>query len=106
MGNGLSLLAKASCKTLIENAAVNAVIDDNTKEIVYRENVDISVPIPSPRGPVSCVLHGVQSMSIHDIGAQIATFKVNARDDKLTVDDMGESTFGITDTGVAGGMMG
>merc|ERR1711963_974130 len=70
--NGLSFIVKASCKALIEEPGVNAVIDDGTKEIVYRENVDISVPIPSPRGLASCVLHNVQSMSIHQIGTQIA----------------------------------
>jgi len=102
----LSVFAKASSNALMETPGVNAVIDDGAKEIVYRDYVDISIPIPSPRGPVSCVLRGVESMSILDIERAITGFVEKAAKDEVSVEDMSGATFGITDTGVAGGMMG
>lgn len=102
----LSLFAKASACALQEVPGVNAVIDDDTKESVYRDNVDISVPIPSPRGPVSCVLKAVDAMSIRDIEYTIHGLIDKAGKDELAVEDMLGATFGITDTGTAGGMLG
>jgi len=102
----LSVFAKASSNALMEIPGVNAVIDDSSKEIVYRDYTDISIPIPSPRGPVTCVLRGVESKTVLDIELEIAGLVEKAANDDLSVDDMMGATFGITDTGVAGGMMG
>eukprot|EP00927_Polykrikos_kofoidii_P079651 TRINITY_DN76448_c0_g1_i1.p1 TRINITY_DN76448_c0_g1~~TRINITY_DN76448_c0_g1_i1.p1 ORF type:complete len:618 (-),score=158.05 TRINITY_DN76448_c0_g1_i1:81-1727(-) len=102
----LSLYVKASALALQEEPGVNAFIDDEAKEIVYRDYVDLSVPIPSPRGNISCVLRDVQAMSVVDIERKLAGFMERARSDTLNVEDMGSSTFGIIDTGAVGGMMG
>ena len=48
----MSAFTIASAKALQEIPAVNAVIDDETKEIVYRNYVDISVAVASPAGLV------------------------------------------------------
>lgn len=101
----LSLFAKASANALAEVPAINAVIDDATSEIVYRDYVDLSVPIPSPRGPVSCVLQNVESMSVRDIELKLQDLNSKAAKDQLSVDDIVGPTFGINDAGVAGGML-
>jgi len=102
----LSLFAKASCCALMETPSVNALIDDGSKETVFRDYADISVPIPSPRGMISCVIRDVQSLSVRDIEHKIAGLADKARRDELAVEDLGDSTFGIVDSGVAGGMLG
>jgi len=102
----LSVFVKASACALLEEPGVNGWIDDGTNETIYREYCDISIPIPSPRGPVSCVVRDAQAMSIRDVEYTIAGFVERAAKDELAVDDMSGATFGITDTGVAGGMLG
>ncbi len=42
---------------------MNAVIDDATNEIVYRNYVDISVAVASPTGLVVPVLRNTEKMS-------------------------------------------
>lgn len=101
----LSLFVKACSQTLLEIPGVNAATDDENKEIVYHEYTDISVPIVTMRGPISCVLRNVESMSIHEIEATIANLKVKAMEGAL-LEDLTGGTFSIVDAGIAGGMLG
>ncbi|CAJ0949368.1 unnamed protein product [Ranitomeya imitator] len=48
------------------------VIDDSAKEIVYRDYIDISVAVSTPRGLVVPVLRNVESMNFADIERTIA----------------------------------
>ena len=57
------VLLQASTSALMEIPAVNAVIDDNTNEIVYRNFVDISVAVASPNGLVVPVLRNTERMN-------------------------------------------
>lgn len=56
-------LCQASSSALLETPAVNAVIDDTTNEIVYRNYNDISVAVASPTGLVVPVLRNTEKMS-------------------------------------------
>lgn len=47
----------------MEIPAVNAVIDDATGEIVYRNYVDVSVAVASPNGLVVPVLRNTEQMN-------------------------------------------
>lgn len=47
----------------MEIPAVNAVIDNATSEVVYRNYVDISVAVASPTGLVVPVLRNTELMS-------------------------------------------
>eukprot|EP00930_Biecheleria_cincta_P095095 TRINITY_DN87118_c0_g1_i1.p1 TRINITY_DN87118_c0_g1~~TRINITY_DN87118_c0_g1_i1.p1 ORF type:complete len:580 (+),score=136.56 TRINITY_DN87118_c0_g1_i1:43-1740(+) len=102
----LSMITKASCLALAEVPGVNAVIDDATKETVWRDYMDISIPIPSPRGVISCTIRDAQNMSIRDLEHEIAGFADRARSDSLAVSDISDPTFGIVDAGISGGMLG
>jgi 2-oxoglutarate dehydrogenase E2 component (dihydrolipoamide succinyltransferase) len=102
----LSMFAKASALALGEEPGVNGVIDDGTGEIVYRDYSDISVPIPSPRGIVSCTLSDCHQKSLKDMEVEIANLMSKARKDELALTDMSSPTFGITDSGTSGGMLG
>lgn len=54
---------QASTMALQEIPAVNGMIDDATKEIVYRNYVDVSVAVASPNGLVVPVLRNTENMS-------------------------------------------
>jgi 2-oxoglutarate dehydrogenase E2 component (dihydrolipoamide succinyltransferase) len=58
----MSAFAKAACLALKEIPAANASIEGD--EIVYRDFVDLSVAVATPKGLVTPVVRGADSMSL------------------------------------------
>merc|ERR1739844_683236 len=106
MGGFMSAFVQASTAALQELPAVNAYIDDETKEIVYREYCDISVAVASPGGLVVPVLRNTETMTFADVERTIAMYGQKARDGTLALDDMSGGTFTISNGGVFGSLMG
>lgn len=102
----MSAFVKAATAALQEIPSVNAYIDNETKEIVYREFVDISVAVASPAGLVVPVLRNTETMSFADVERNIAAYGQKAREGNLTLDDMTGGTFTISNGGVFGSLMG
>ena len=100
----MSAFLSASAAMLKEIPAVNGVIDGG--DIVYRNYVDISVAVSSPRGLVVPVLRNVESMSYMDIEKKLGELAVKARNDQIAVEDMAGGTFTVSNGGVFGSMMG
>ena len=102
----MSAFVKAATAALMEIPSVNAYIDDATKEIVYRDFVDISVAVASPTGLVVPVLRNTETMSFADVERNIAMYGKKAQDGSLSLDDMAGGTFTISNGGVFGSLMG
>jgi 2-oxoglutarate dehydrogenase E2 component (dihydrolipoamide succinyltransferase) len=102
----MSAFVKASTAALQELPAVNAYIDDATKEIVYRQYMDVSVAVASPSGLVVPVLRNTEAMSFKDIEKQIALYGKKAKEGSLALEDMAGGTFTISNGGVFGSLLG
>ncbi|XP_029972634.1 dihydrolipoyllysine-residue succinyltransferase component of 2-oxoglutarate dehydrogenase complex, mitochondrial [Salarias fasciatus] len=102
----MSAFVKAAAYALSDQPAVNAVIDDTTKEIVYRDYVDISVAVATPKGLVVPVIRNVEGMNFADIEKAINLLGEKARKNELAVEDMDGGTFTISNGGVFGSMFG
>lgn len=102
----MSAFVKAAAYALADQPAVNAVIDDTTKEIVYRDYVDISVAVATPKGLVVPVIRNVEGMNFADIEKAISLLGDKARKNELAVEDMDGGTFTISNGGVFGSMFG
>eukprot|EP00397_Hematodinium_sp_SG-2012_P016325 GEMP01016653.1.p1 GENE.GEMP01016653.1~~GEMP01016653.1.p1 ORF type:complete len:524 (+),score=163.08 GEMP01016653.1:139-1710(+) len=102
----MSIFCKAVALSLQEIPSINAVIDDATNEVVFRDYVDISVAVSSPRGLVVPVLRNVESMSFLQIEQHLAHLAAKARNDSITMDDMAGGTFTVSNGGVFGSMLG
>lgn len=100
----MSTFAKASAVALMDQPAVNAVIDGS--DIIYRDYVDISIAVATPKGLVVPVLRNVEKMNYADIERGISDLGVKARDGKLAVEDMDGGTFTISNGGVFGSLFG
>ncbi|XP_060076472.1 dihydrolipoyllysine-residue succinyltransferase component of 2-oxoglutarate dehydrogenase complex, mitochondrial-like [Ylistrum balloti] len=100
----MSAFVKASAFALEDQPAVNAVIDD--KEIVYRDYIDISVAVSTPKGLVVPVLRNVAKMNYADIEIEIAALGEKARAGALAIEDMDGGTFTISNGGVFGSLFG
>lgn len=102
----MSVFVKACTSALQEVPAINAYIDDEAKEIVYRDYCDVSVAVASPNGLVVPVLRNTEYMSFADVERTIALFGKKAREGSLSLDDMTGGTFTISNGGVFGSLMG
>lgn len=102
----MSVFVKAATAALQEVPSVNAYIDDATKEVVYRDFVDISVAVASPNGLVVPVLRNTEHMSFADVERNIAAYGKKAQEGNLSLDDMAGGTFTISNGGVFGSLMG
>ncbi|KAM9787942.1 dihydrolipoyllysine-residue succinyltransferase component of 2-oxoglutarate dehydrogenase complex, mitochondrial [Syngnathus typhle] len=102
----MSAFVKAAAYALTDQPVVNAVIDDTTKEIVYRDYVDISVAVATPKGLVVPVIRNVEGMNFADIEKTINMLGEKARKNELAVEDMDGGTFTISNGGVFGSMFG
>jgi 2-oxoglutarate dehydrogenase E2 component (dihydrolipoamide succinyltransferase) len=102
----MSVFVKACTSALQEIPSVNAFIDDETKEVVYRDYCDVSVAVASPNGLVVPVLRNTEYMTFADVERTIALFGQKAKDGTLSLDDMSGGTFTISNGGVFGSLMG
>ncbi|KAL5480813.1 KGD2 [Sanghuangporus weigelae] len=100
----MSAFAKASCLALKEIPAANASIEED--EIVYRDYVDLSVAVATPRGLVTPVVRNAEQMGFVEIEREIAALGKKARDGKLSIEDMAGGTFTISNGGVFGSLFG
>jgi len=87
----MSAFARASVLALKEIPAANASIEGDS--IVYRDYVDLSVAVATPKGLVTPVLRNAESMGFLDIEKGIVDLGKKARDGKLTIEDMAGGTF-------------
>jgi len=100
----MSAFVKASAYALQQQPTVNAVIEG--QEMVYRDFVDISVAVATPKGLVVPVLRNVQDMNYADIEKGIADLGNKAKKNQLSVEDMDGGTFTISNGGVFGSLFG
>jgi len=100
----MSAFVKASAYALTKQPTVNAVIDG--QETVYRDFVDISVAVATPKGLVVPVLRNVEAMSYADIEKGIAALGQKAKNNELALEDMDGGTFTISNGGVFGSLFG
>lgn len=100
----MSAFVKAAACALADQPTVNAVIDGN--EIVYRDYIDISVAVATPKGLVVPVLRNLDTMNYADIEKAIAAMGEKAKNNALAVEDMDGGTFTISNGGVFGSLFG
>lgn len=100
----MSAFIKASAYALQDQPIVNAVIDG--QDIIYRDYIDISVAVATPRGLVVPVVRNVETMNFADIEINIAALGEKARKGKLAIEDMDGGTFTISNGGVFGSLLG
>ena len=87
----MSAFAKACTIALNEIPAANASIEGD--EIVYRDYVDLSVAVATPKGLVTPVVRNAEGMNFVDIEREVAALGKKARDGKLSLEDMSGGTF-------------
>ena len=99
----MSFFVKACVTALKEIPDVNAEIQDNN--IIYKNFYNIGVAVGTDQGLVVPVVRDADKKSIIEIEKEIFDLGNKARSGKLSITDMQEGTFTVSNGGVYGSLM-
>ena len=99
----LGFVIKAVSLSLRQHPTVNASIDMEKGELVYKDYVNIGLAVDTPRGLVVPVLRNCDTMSIPQIAQAIADTAEKAKNSQYGIEDLRGGTFTISNLGAIGG---
>ncbi|KAK6131673.1 hypothetical protein DH2020_034580 [Rehmannia glutinosa] len=99
----MSGFVKAAISALQKQPIVNAVIDGD--DIIYRDYVDISIAVGTPKGLVVPVLRNAENMNFAEVEKGINALAKKATDGTISIDEMAGGTFTISNGGVYGSLL-
>ena len=99
----MSFFVKACVTALKTYPSVNAEIEGD--EIIYKNYYNISFAVGTEKGLVVPVLRDADELSFADVEKNIKRISEKARDGKLTIEDLQNGTFTISNGGVYGSML-
>ena len=100
----LPFILKAVALSLKNHKSLNSEMDLENNRMVYKNFINIGLAVDTEDGLVVPVLKNTDKLSIKDITNKIQIFSNKARDRKLSLDDMKDGTFTITNYGSIGGL--
>jgi pyruvate dehydrogenase E2 component (dihydrolipoamide acetyltransferase) len=99
----MPFVMKAVAQALRLHPLVNASIDMESEEIIYKQYVNIGVAVDTERGLVVPVVRDVDRMSIPTIAKALTETTEKARKAQFKLDDLRGGTFTISNLGAVGG---
>jgi len=100
----LSFVLKATALALKKHRALNSQLDLENNRMIYKNYYNIGIAVDTPEGLVVPVIHDVDKLSIFEIAQKVSELSEKGRDRKLTMDDMKDGTFTVTNYGALGGI--
>ena len=99
----LAFVVKAVSLSLRQHPVVNASVDMEKGELIYKDYVNVGLAVDTPRGLVVPVLRGCDRQSIPHIAQEIAQTAEKAKNSQYGVEDLRGGTFTISNLGAIGG---
>nr|DAD47696.1 TPA_asm: hypothetical protein HUJ06_017633 [Nelumbo nucifera] len=99
----MSGFVKAAVSGLQNQPVINAVIDGD--DIIYRDYIDISIAVGTPKGLVVPVIRNADKMNFAEIEKEINTLAKKANDGTISIDEMAGGSFTISNGGVYGSLL-
>lgn len=99
----MGFFVKATVAALKEFPMVNASIDEN--EFIMRNFANVGIAVGTKKGLLVPVIKNADKMSIAEIELSIQHYAGKARDGKISLDDLQDGTFTISNGGVYGSLM-
>ena len=100
----LPFIIKAVITNLRKYPALNSQIDENTQEIVFKNDFHMGVAVATDQGLVVPVVKYADQKSILTIAQEIKSLADKARSGKLGLDELRGGTFTLTSIGSIGGL--
>lgn len=99
----MPFLIKAVATSLRHHPAVNAVIDQQNEQIIYKDYVNIGIAVDTDRGLVVPVMKDADKMGIPEIARALAAMAGKVRSGDFSVSELRGGTFTISNLGAIGG---
>lgn len=99
----MSGFVKAAVSGLQNQPIINAVIDGD--DIIYRDYIDISIAVGTPKGLVVPVIRNAEKMNFAEIEKTINTLAKKATNGSISIDEMAGGSFTISNGGVYGSLL-
>lgn len=99
----MPFVMKAVAAALRQHPVLNASIDDDNEQVIYREYINLGIAVDTARGLVVPVMRGVDRMTIGQIASELAKLAAKARDVSFAIEDLRGGTFTISNLGAVGG---
>jgi pyruvate dehydrogenase E2 component (dihydrolipoamide acetyltransferase) len=99
----LAFVVKAVSLSLRQHPAVNASVDMEKGELIYKDYVNIGLAVDTPRGLVVPVLRDCDQHSIPQIAQAITDTAEKAKTAQYGLEDLRGGTFTISNLGAIGG---
>lgn len=100
----LPFILKAVVAALKKHPMLNAVLDEQAREIVLRKYYNIGIATATQAGLMVPVVKDADKRSIVDIAREVERLAEEARTGKARLEDLQGSTFTVTSLGARGGL--
>ncbi len=99
----LVFVMKAVALALKQHPLLNASLDMEGGEIIYKDYVNLGIAVDTPRGLVVPVVRDVDQLTIPHIAQSLTTLSEKAKATQYTLDDLRGGSFTISNLGSIGG---
>ena len=89
---------------LEKHPVLNSQLDLENNRMIYKNYFNIGIAVDTPDGLVVPVIRDAGLKGIRQIASELNDISARARERKLSIDDMHDSTFTITNYGSIGGI--
>jgi pyruvate dehydrogenase complex dihydrolipoamide acetyltransferase long form len=99
----MPFVMKAVAIALRRHPVLNASLDEESQQVVYKQYVHLGVAVDTPRGLVVPAVRNVDRMTIPEIARALASLAERARAVQFGVNDLRGGTFTVSNLGAVGG---
>jgi pyruvate dehydrogenase E2 component (dihydrolipoamide acetyltransferase) len=99
----MPFLVKAVAMALKSHPVINASVDLEQGQIIYKDYVNVGIAIDTERGLVVPSLRNADNLGIPDVARQLGQLADNVRSGNFSIDDLRGGTFTISNLGAIGG---
>ena len=99
----MPFLIKAVATALRHHPAINAVIDMENDQVIYKDYINIGIAVDTERGLVVPNIRHVDALTIPDIARALADLAARVRGGEFGVNELRGGTFTISNLGAIGG---
>lgn len=102
----LPFVLKAVVAGLKRHRSLNSTMDLENDRMIYKRYYNIGIAVDTPEGLVVPVIRDVDRLSMLELARALGDIAERARERKLTMEDMKDGTFTVTNYGAIGGLFG
>jgi pyruvate dehydrogenase E2 component (dihydrolipoamide acetyltransferase) len=99
----MPFVMKAVAVSLLRHPTLNASLNPEKEEVVYKQYVNVGVAVDTPRGLVVPVVRSADKLTLAQLAQALATAARRVREAQFGLDEVRGGTFTISNLGAVGG---